>query len=347
MTQLPAADLDHVLAHTAGLWEELRGGRLLITGGTGFFGRWLLESFRRANEQLGLRARAVVLTRNAAKFRQGASGLAEYPALDLHEGDVRTFAYPDGPFTHIIHAATPAVAPADEAERLILLDTIVTGTRRTLECAVHCDARKFLLTSSGAVYGRQPPELAHLAEDYPGGPDPLAPGSEYGEGKRVAEYLCAAYHRQHGLETKIARCFAFVGPLLPLDARFAVGNFIRDGLSGGPVYVDGDGTPWRSYLYAADLAVWLWTLLFRAPPTRPYNVGAEEAVTIAEVAQQVATRCGTEVRVTRTATPGAPAPRYVPSTQRAREELGLHARVGVAEALERTLAWNRPHCRPR
>jgi dTDP-glucose 4,6-dehydratase len=341
MKHAPAQDLDHVLDHTAGLWEEMRGGRLFITGGTGFFGVWLLETFRRANERLGLGARAVVLTRDAAAFRRRAPHLAGGDALHFHEGDVRTFPFPDGEFSHVIHAATPSGAQATEDDRLALLDTIVEGTRRTLEFARQRGARKLLFTSSGAVYGRQPPDLTHVGEDYPGGPDPVAAGSEYGEGKRVAEYLCAHYHRRHGLETKVARCFAFVGPHLPLDAHFAVGNFLRDGLAGGPVRVGGDGTPWRSYLHAADLMVWLWTMLFRAPPGRPYNVGSEEAVTIAGLAQRVASYFGTTVQVARPPVPGAPAARYVPSTRRAREELGLRAWVDLDEAIARTVRWHR------
>lgn len=341
MTTVPAQDLDHVLAHTAGLWEELRGGRLFVTGGTGFFGRWLLETFLHADERLGLGARTVVLTRDATAFCSRNPHLAGRDALAFHEGDVRTFGFPDDVFSHVIHAATPSGAQATEDDRLALLDTILAGTRRVLDFAVHSGAGKLLLTSSGAVYGRQPPELTHVGEDYPSAPDPVAAGSEYGEGKRAAELLCALYHRRHGLQTKLARCFAFVGPYLPLDAHFAVGNFIRDGLAGGPVRVGGDGTPWRSYLYAADLMVWLWTLLFRAPPARPYNVGGEEAVTVAELAQRVASHFGTEVHIARPPTPGAPAQRYVPSTRRAQTELGLRAWVGLDEAIARTVAWHR------
>jgi dTDP-glucose 4,6-dehydratase len=344
MTAVAAQDLDHVLGHTEGLWDELRGGRVFITGGTGFFGVWLLETFLHANDRLGLGARAVVLTRDAAAFRRRAPHLGAADALSFQEGDVRSFAFPDVGFSHVIHAATPAVVPVTEDDRLALLDTIVGGTRRTLEFAVRCGARKFLLTSSGAVYGCQPPEVTHVPEDYAGAPDPVAVGSEYGLGKRLAEHLCASYHRRHGLETKIARCFAFVGPHLPLDAHFAIGNFLRDGLAGRPVRVAGDGTPWRSYLYAADLMVWLWTLLFRAPPARPYNVGGEEAVTIAQLAHRVASHFGTEVRIARAPLPGAPAQRYVPSTQRARDELGQGAWIGLDEAIARTARWHRPDC---
>jgi len=344
MTMNPlAADLNHVLAHTEGLWEELRGNRIFITGGTGFFGCWLLESFAWTNDRLGLNAGAVVLTRNAAAFQGKAPHLAAHPALRFHEGDVRTFAFPDGAFSHVIHAATEASAKLNEENPLLMFDTIVTGTRHVLDCAVACGARKFLLTSSGAVYGQQPAEMIHIPEDYPGAPDPLNPVSAYGEGKRAAEQLCALYHRQHGLETKIARGFAFVGPYLPLDAHYAVGNFIRDALAGGPIVVRSDGTSQRSYLYAADLAVWLWTILLRGRPCRPYNVGSENSLSIAEIAEAVAAAVAPRPRVIiqQTAAPGAPLQRYAPATRRAREELKLTETIDLKEALRRTISWLR------
>lgn len=225
-----------------------------------------------------------------------------------------------------------------------MFDTIVEGTRRTLEFARECGAKKFLLTSSGAVYGKQPPEITHIPEDYVGAPDTMDPRSAYGEGKRVAELLCALYAKQYGIETKIARRFAFVGPYLPLDIYFAIGNFIRDGLQGGPIQVKGDGTPYRSYLYAADLAIWLWTILFRGQSCRPYNVGSEEYITIGALARSVARifQPKVEVRIANLVESGNLLKRYVPSTERAFHELHLRRVIGLQESIKRTILWQVP-----
>ncbi|MFA5343369.1 MAG: NAD-dependent epimerase/dehydratase family protein [Kiritimatiellia bacterium] len=340
------SDLDHILAHTQGLWDELRGRRLFITGGTGFFGCWLLESLAWANDKLGLNVRAVVLTRKPEAFAHKAPHLANHPAISFHAGDIRNFAFPEGPFSHVIHAATEASVKLNAANPLLMFDTIVAGTRRALDFAVQAGAGKVLLASSGAVYGRQPPEMTHIPEGYHGGPDPLDTKSAYGEGKRAAELLCGLYAKQHGLEPKIARGFAFVGPYLPLDAHFAVGNFIRDGLRGGPIQVKGDGTPYRSYLYAADLAIWLWTILCKGEPCRPYNVGSENGITIAELAHQAAGCFHPAPRVAIAPAPGGvdgqaqkKPERYVPSVQRCALELGLRQTFDLREAIRRTVAW--------
>src|SRR5207247_1405085 len=154
-------------------------------------------------------ARAVVLTRNPEAFALKAPHLAEHPHVQLHVGDVRSFAFPPGPFRYLIHAATESSTTLNADDPLGMLDTVLRGTERALEFARRCGVEKFLLTSSGAVYGRQPPELSKVPEDYRGAPDPTDPRSAYGEGKRVAEHLCALYHRRYALQAKIARCFAF------------------------------------------------------------------------------------------------------------------------------------------
>lgn len=337
-----ADDLDHVLARTSGLWEELRGARVFMTGGTGFFGCWLLETLLWANDRLGLDASVVVLTRDRPAFERKASALASHPALSLQSGDVRSFDIGDGSFSHVIHAGTETAAPATPADTLAVFDSIVGGTSRVLDLARRSGARRFLLTSTGAVYGAQPPGLSHMSEEYAGGPDTTNPARAGAEAKRAAEMLCAIYADDR-LQPTIARCFAFVGPYLPLDAHLAVGNFIRDALRGGPITVSGDGSPQRSYLYAGDLAVWLWTVLLRGEPMRPYNVGSEEVISIGDLAHAVAQRFSpqAEVRFAMTPASGAPADRYVPSTARIRKELGVTATVDLDEALARTANWHR------
>ncbi len=210
-----------------------------------------------------------------------------------------------------------------------------------LELARRCGAGKLLLTSSGAVYGRQPAELSHVPEDYRGAPDPLDPGAAYGDGKWMAEQLAARYAALYGIEAKIARGFAFLGPHLPLEAHFAAGNFLRDGLCGGPIRVLGDGRALRSYLYAADLAIWLWTILFRGVSCRPYNVGSDRALTIGELAETIAGGFDPrpEVTVALPPDPLRPPDRYVPDIRRAEAELGLAVRIDLAEACRRTIRW--------
>lgn len=338
-----AADLDDVLAWSESAWNELRGARVFVTGGTGFFGRWLLETFAWANDRLDLGARVVVLSRAPDAFVQKAPHLAAHPCIALHAGDVRDFAFPAGAFSHVVHAATDASATKIADDPLEMFATIVDGTRRTLEFARAAGAKRFLLASSGAAYGTQPPEITHVPEDYAGGPETTHPGAVYGEGKRAAETLCAAGARAGGFEAVIARCFAFVGPFLPLDAHYAAGNFVRDGLCGGPIRVGGDGTPLRSYLYAADLAAWLWTLLARGQAGRVYNVGSDEEASIAELARAVAACFDDTVAVSVAGkpVPGRAPARYVPSIARARNELGLQAWTPLPEALRRTVAWHR------
>jgi nucleoside-diphosphate-sugar epimerase len=338
---LPSTDLDLILRATESLWEPVRGQRIFITGGTGFFGCWLVESFCHINRVLNLNASATVLTRSPTNFLSKAPHLAADPHVQLLTGDVRDFKFPDGVFPFVIHAATEASARQAAEAPLEMLSTILAGTERTLEFAATHGTVRFLLTSSGAVYGRQPSSITHLSESYAGAPDPLDPSSVYAEGKRAAELMCSLYQKKSGIECAIARCWAFCGPHLPLDAHFAIGNFIGDVLRREPIFIQGDGTPRRSYLYGVDLAIWLWTMLFRAPSLTPINVGSGEDLSILELAQKVAKTldAAAVVRLAGSPVPGAAPSRYVPSVSRAKELLGLEQTVSLEESIRRTAAW--------
>jgi nucleoside-diphosphate-sugar epimerase len=331
-----ASDLDHVLAHTPDVWEALRGQNIFVTGGTGFVGTWLVESFIWANERLKLNARACLLTRNPNSFRAKAPQAANHSSIELLTGDARSFSFPQDEFAFVIHAAT------EQHHHPGMFDLDIEATKHVLEFARTHRTVRLLFTSSGAVYGKQPSELTHIPEEYPGAPYTADLNSAYGQAKRASEFLCARYAKQFGFSSVIARLFAFAGPHLPLDLNFAIGNFIRDVLAGGPVRIGGDGTPYRSYLYAADLAIWLWTLLVRGESARPYNVGSDDDLTIAALARAVVgnTIPGTKIEIAQPAS-GVPPTRYVPSVKRALAEMGLTPLIPLDDAIRRMYEWNR------
>ena len=326
-------DMAAVNAALAPLWPRLSGARIFMTGGTGFIGRWMLEALARS----GIDVAVTLLTRDPDAFAARAPHLAA--RFELLTGDVTRFSAA-GDYTHVLHAATDASAALNARDPRRMFDTIVQGTRRALDFAAEGKAR-FVFLSSGAVYGAQPPEVSHVAEDWRGGPDPCDPLSAYGEGKRAAEMLCAIYARQFGLDVVNARIFAMLGPLLSLDIHFAAGNFIRDAMAGKTIRVVGSGEAVRSYLYAADLAVWLWTLLIAGKPGTVVNMGSEEAVSIADLARRTASLLGGPgVEILARRDPGWNPGRYVPSTARARAELGVAPTVGLDDAILRTARAN-------
>src|ERR1700686_3714172 len=200
---LPRQDLELILERTAPLWEEVRGHRILLTGGTGFFGRWLVESFCFVNELLGLGAEVTLLTRNPEAFARKCPHLASNPAVKLHSGDVRNFLFPEEEYKYVIHAATESSAKQAPEDPVEMLSTIVAGTERTLEFAATHGTRKFLLTSSGAVYGKHPADVTHVPESYAGAPDPLDASNVYAGGKRTSELLCAIYQKKSTLKSKL------------------------------------------------------------------------------------------------------------------------------------------------
>ena len=336
-----ADDLAAISAALEADWSMLAGKRIFMTGGTGFIGRWMLSALADANRRFDLKTRVDVLTRDPDAFARREPALAAAQGFRFVRGDVLTLGAPDASYDYVLHAATDASAHLNEHDPLKMFDTIVEGTRRSLDFALACRAQRFFFFSSGAVYGAQPWDITHVPETYVGAPDLTTHRSAYGEGKRAAEMLCTITARQHGLDVIKARIFALLGPLLSLDIHFAAGNFIRDAMAGKTIVIEGTGTAVRSYLYAADLTAWLWTMLLRAPAGAIYNVGSEEDVSIAELATRIARLLGAPgVEILGRQDPGWNPGRYVPDTQMIRNELGVVPTVGLDEAIVRTARWN-------
>lgn len=337
------ADLEEILEAAADDLGSLRGARLVVTGGSGFVGSWVLAALAHAEDRMSLSLRVEVVLRDPEKSTRMLLPLPWGSTLRYVRGDVLQPIAIEGTVDGIVHAATPASAVLNETQPMLMVDTIVEGHRHVLDLARRAGGCRLLFTSSGAVYGRQPPEIERLDETFLGGPDITNPKYAYHEAKRLAELMGAVATARGEADVVTGRLFTFLGPGLPLDAHFAAGNFVRDALAGGPVVVHGDGTPFRSYQYPSELVVWLLALLVRGEPGRAYNVGSEEAVDIGTLATTVARLAGPTVGVEVRGTPveGRVPERYVPSTERIRTELSVPVLVGLEEAIIRTLAHHR------
>lgn len=311
--------------------------KLLVTGGTGFFGRALLRKWL-DDEKYGTSLPEItVLTRSPESF------LVRYPEffgkkwLSFHKGNILDYrSLPHNrTFTHILHGATEStIGPSLQA--LQRYDEIVNGTRNILDYAVEINVKRVLLTSSGGVYGPQPETLGEIPESYLGIPDPLDPLSAYSMAKRASEHLCSLYNDRFGIETIVARCFAFVGQDLPLDAHFAIGNFINDALYSQQITVAGDGTPVRSYMNQADLARWLLCILDKGASGSAYNVGSEQAISLVDLAHLVVARLSPNKPVRIMGAQSAHQARnfYIPNVSKAKNELGLALTISLRESID-------------
>lgn len=264
-------------------WSELGKMKILMTGGTGFFGSWVLASFM-ALRDAGVPIQMTVLSRQPDKFLDENPLFRKLGGLTFLSGDVGTAEVPRGT-THVFHFAT---SPADRSgDEEALRRTIVDGTKRMLAEAIRVGVKRFVLASSGAVYGQGKTDRPR--EDELILPRPLDPSvklTTYGQAKREAEGFCADATRARSIETVIVRGFAFGGPLFPIDAPYALSSMMKAMIDGRPLEVKSPGTV-RSYLDGRDLVRALWLLLLRGRSGESYNLGSDDSVTMRGLAKEI------------------------------------------------------------
>lgn len=341
-SKLATDDLNIILNQSSSFLEQFRNKIIFITGGTGLFGKWLLESFIFIEQSCNLNLKLIVLTRNVQKFQIENSYLTSFSFIEFVSGDILNFEFTKRKIDYIIHAATESSTNLNAEHPDQMIDTIVNGTKRILEYSKLLNVQKILYISSGAVYGRQPEFIAHIPETYMGGPDINQVQSAYSEGKRLAELLCCIHSKNHNISVSIARCFAFCGPYMDVHIHFAIGNFIRDVISKKEILIKGDGTPYRSYLYMADLVVWLWKILFFGQDRTSYNVGSDQEISISELAKLIVkvTQKDIPIQIVQKYKEGTPIERYVPSIERAKTELDLKVYTDLESAIDKMYQWN-------
>jgi nucleoside-diphosphate-sugar epimerase len=329
-------DLQPILAGL-NLLDELAGTHLLLTGATGFFGRWLLALLRELNSQ-GAGVTVTITSRDPARFLAAHPEYRHCGWVSWFKGDIRDLVELPGCVPDLILHAAADTSAMTNAHPLELFNTLVDGTRRVFDLAARNAASRILITGSGAQYGSLP-FATGVCESYSGACASNAVTSAYAEGKRAQETLGALYAQRYGIKVVMTRCFAFAGPGLPLDGHFAIGNFVRDALYSDEIVLNSSGQAIRSYLYGADLAAWLLTLLLRGEPGIAYNVGSDQAISIADLARRVVARIAPEKSVKILGRPDdAGRSFYVPDINRAKG-LGLDVWTSLDTSIDRMADW--------
>lgn len=347
MFNIPENDLCYVAETAKKELQGLRGAHLFLTGGTSFIGKWLIESLLWANKECELGLEITALSRNPRQFLADMSHLANQPYLNLLEGDITSSDFRRcAAFTHAIHGAN-LLNDGTSDWALRHMDTAVDGFRNLLDAASACGCKNILFISSGGAYRAEPtalsggPAQAVLKENQAGAEDNQKESNVYGLTKRFVEAYATAAGAKNNIRIPLARCFTFCGPYMPLDGPQALGNFIRDALNGNDIVIKGDGTPIRSYMYGADLVVWLLAVLRRGRHGTPYNVGSRESISIAGAAEAVAECVGgdSKVRILGKKVEGNAPSVYVPDVGRAENELSLSCQFNFNDSLCRTVDW--------
>ena len=291
--------------------------KILVTGGTGFFGCSLLDMISSGNWQ---EYNFTMLSRRAEEFARSHRRYCLSNA-SFWSSDIRTLETCREKFDYIIHAATPLTDQPDDSE---LQDIIVNGTQAVLDFARKCSVKKLLYISSGGVYGQG---TAPFKES-----DVCHPETVYGKAKLEAEKMVF----DSGIPAVVMRGFAFAGKHLKRDAHFAFGNFIADALDKRDIVIKGDGTPLRSYMHSDDLANWMMTMLFSGRAGEIYNCGSNEAVSIKYLAEKInaVLNPAGKISVLTQAASGAKVSCYVPDTSKAERELGLKITIDIENAIK-------------
>jgi len=305
--------------------------RVLITGGAGFLGSHLCDRF--LSEGHYVIAMDNLITGSVRNIEH----LAGHERFRFIKHDVTEYIYIEGPLDAVLHFASPA-SPIDYLQLPIqTLKVGALGTHKALGLA-HAKGARFLLASTSEVYGDP---LAHpQSEDYWGNVNPIGPRGVYDEAKRFAEALTMAYHRFHGLDTRIARIFNTYGPRMRLDDGRVVPNFIGQALRGEPLTVHGDGSQTRSFCFYSDLIEGICRLL-HSDYVLPLNLGNPLEMSILDFAHWVNRMVGNPAGIVHKPLPTDDPKVRQPDITRARQVLGWEPKVGLEDGLRQTIDWFR------
>ena len=312
--------------------SNLNSKKILITGGSGFFGKSIL-SFLKKESNL---SKVIILSRNPDSIKKYFNLNDFNFEIELIPHDIKSEITIKESVDFIIHAATESSTSLSKDNPLLMRDTIVDGTKNVIEFAVKSNAERLLFVSSGAVYGKNSNISSGFKENDFNKLDFLDPLNSYSLSKQHAEHLCALYARKYNISFVIARCFAFVGPYLPLNAHFAIGNFIKEAINGNDIIIKGDGKTIRSYLYADDLAEWLITILLQGNKGEAYNVGSRNKISIYNLAKTVSEALEGQSKIQITGEESDIIDSYFPNTEKIMKDLNVIEKHSLVDSIKLT-----------
>ena len=305
-------------------------GRVLITGGAGFIGSHLCERFLDEGDHV------ICMDNFVTGSPDNVAPLMKNPRFTFIQQDVTNYVYVEGPIDAILHFASPA-SPVDYLEKPIqTLKVGSLGTHKALGLAKAKSAR-FLLASTSECYGD--PLVHPQNEDYWGNVNPIGPRGVYDEAKRFAEAMTMAYHRYHGVQTRIVRIFNTHGPRMRLRDGRVVPNFIAQALRNEPITVYGDGSQTRSFCYASDLVEGIVRLLRSDYDKGPVNLGNPVEVTILQFAERIKALTGAKSEIVFRPLPEDDPKVRQPDITRAKAILGWEPKVGLDAGLQKTIEF--------
>jgi len=351
-------DLEYIAESLTTEFNAMAGTKLLITGGAGFLGYYLVQSVLHWNATRAPQGQAIQLTVYDNYIRGVPEWLTELEGdanLTLVKHDI-THPLPEdvGDFQYIIHAASIASPIYYRLHPIETMDANVNGLRYLLE---YCRARAesdtpvkgFLFYSTSEIYGDPTPENIPTPETYRGNVSCTGPRACYDESKRYGETLCVNFAAQHGLPIKIARPFNNYGPGLKITDRRVLPDFARDALAGKEIVMLSDGSPTRTFCYVADAITGYFKILINGQPGESYNIGVDTPeISIAELAERVValgrTLWGYQGRVVRQTSADQDylidnPNRRCPVIDKARGHLGYNPSISLEEGLARSLIW--------